>query len=117
VARNAAAIRQRHTVGRRHLPVAGGRTATWIGFGLTHGRERPCVLRLGSQHDYNGGAFANYLVTNTLVRMFSIGQPSGTVLAAYTIQPLAANRVATVVLTTAASAGTATGFQVNTCAG
>lgn len=63
-----------------------------------------------------GGTFGVYPVANTRVRLFNVGQTTGTPRADFTIGSMAANRVGTVVLTPAPSGGTTTGFLVNSCA-
>ena len=63
-----------------------------------------------------GGTFVEYPVANIRVRMFNVGQSSGTPRADFTIAGLAASRVGTVILTPPATGGTTTGFIVGPCA-
>jgi hypothetical protein len=63
-----------------------------------------------------GGTFVEYQTINTRVRLFNVGQTTGSPRADFTIGTMPANRVATIILTAPPSGGSATGFMVMTCA-
>ena len=62
-----------------------------------------------------GGTFVEYPQSNVRVRMFNVGQTTGTPLADFTIQAIATNHVATIVLTPPPVGGTSTAFMVGSC--
>ena len=62
-----------------------------------------------------GGTFVEYQAVNTRVRLFNVGQTTGTPRADFTIASMPANRVATIVLTPPPAGGSATGFMVMPC--
>ena len=59
--------------------------------------------------------FRQYPTVNTRVRLFNVGQATGTPRADFTIGAMPANRVATIVLTPPPTGGSATGFMVMPC--
>jgi hypothetical protein len=62
-----------------------------------------------------GGTFIEYSNVNTRVRLFNVGQTTGTPRADFTIASMPANHVATIVLTPPPTGGSATGFMVMPC--
>src|SRR4029079_18385159 len=62
-----------------------------------------------------GGTFVQYAVANTRVRLFNVGQTTGSPRADFTIGSMPANGVATIVLTPPPSGGSTTGFMVMPC--
>lgn len=69
----------------------------------------------GSSASVPGGTFPQYSAANTRVRLFNVGQTTGTPRADFTIQVMPSNGVATVVLTPPPSNSTQTGFMVGPC--
>jgi hypothetical protein len=61
-----------------------------------------------------GGTFAQYPQSNVRVRLFNVGQTTGTPRADFTIPAIATNHVATIVLT-APGGGSSNGFMVGSC--
>ena len=77
-------------------------------------------LGAGSASGFNtstapGGTFAQYPTSNTRVRLFNVGQTTGTPRADFTIQVMPSNGVATIILTPPPSDGSATAFMVGPC--
>lgn len=70
----------------------------------------------GTSATATGGTFAQYPVANTRVRLFNVGQTTGTPRADFTIPAVPSNRVATVVLTPAPAGSSTTAFMAGTCA-
>jgi hypothetical protein len=62
-----------------------------------------------------GGTFAQYPTGSTRVRLFNVGQTTGTPRADFTIPAMPSNGVATIILTPPPSGGSSTAFMVGTC--
>lgn len=70
----------------------------------------------GTSTSAPGGTFAEYSTANTRVRLFNVGQQTGTPRADFTFNVMPSNRVATIILTPAPSGSSTTAFMVGPCA-